>query len=422
MLKIEIRFFLTVILSLLFGLTACNRERRTSIVPEKVSDTIINREIKKVTFFIENSASMFGYVNGSTNYVDVLTELADKPRFADERTHREFNFINGGDSIEITPIGNDPSVLDNQLNRSGFNVGDVKQSNLNEMFRIALDKAVNDSISILISDGLYDLGNSPDPVANIHIAGRETRTKFIERISTGDIQTILIKLNSNFNGKYYLASKPGFEKLKQKRPFYIWIFGDSKLLNEYFPESYISKLSGYQAMARFLKLNKINTPYQPIVSSKPLGRFKFDKKVKNKLVDARPDREGNFRFSIAIDFSSIPTDNDYLQLIDNYSCDGNFKITGIEPSAKKIFEVNDFKPTHLITLSTDKSPIGTLEIKLKNVTPLWIASTNVDDEDEIQGDTSHTYGFKFLTEAIREAYDYNNEEMNITSFTIEITN
>ena len=288
-----IRLIIISLFLALIVIASCKRERNPTPtktpVPEKVP------KISKVTFYLENSESMFGYVNGTTNYIDVITELAEKPEFASENTLREFNFINGGENIKITPIGNTPSSLRNNLNLEGFDVGDKTKSNLNGMFQIALEKAVGDSISVLISDGLYDVGRLPDPVSAIRIAGRETRTKFIQRLDLGNVQTILIKLNSNFNGNYFYTSRSGLVRLNQQRPFYIWIFGESRLLNKYFPENYLNELAGYESMVRFLKLNKIKIPYE-VVSVNPLGRFKFDHKTKNKLVDASPVGKEIFNF------------------------------------------------------------------------------------------------------------------------------
>ena len=108
-------------------------------------------------------------------------------------------------------------------------------------------------------------------------------------------------------------------------------------------------------------------------------------------------------------------------MIDNYSCNGNFQVKEIKRPERKIFEVN-FEPSHLITLFTDKSPNGNLEIKLKNLIPPWISQTDRGNESNMENDTSHTYGFNFLIDAISEAYDYQNKELPITTFNIEITN
>lgn len=384
------------------------------IVPVK-SDTI-----SKAIFFIENSESIFGYVNGFTEYVDVISELAEKPKFADEKTLREFYFINGGNNLKITSIGNDPAVLKTKLNKTGFRCGDVTKSNLNSMFQKALEKARKDTISILISDAIYDIGQPQAPMNALATEGKETRSRFIERLDEGDLQTIMVKLYSHFDGDYFPVTG-GRIKIKQTRPFYIWIFGETALLNKYFSEEYINSLKGYADMARFLKFNELHIPYQ-VTAQKTIGTFKFNKISKNKLNDVESDRNGQgFQFSFATDFSSLPYSDSYFQTTNNYSCsDDNYKVTSVTVIKKKIYEVPAFTPTHLITVSTQNSPYCELNISLKNVVPIWIINTNSDNESNIKSDTTQTFGFKFLTNAISEAYSYKNKDKNIANFTFEI--
>ena len=45
------------------------------------------------------------------------------------------------------------------------------------MFQIALEKAKADTISILISDAIYDLGRPEAPMNALSTEGRETRSK-----------------------------------------------------------------------------------------------------------------------------------------------------------------------------------------------------------------------------------------------------
>lgn len=397
-------------------------ESESSDTKNLTSKPIIVRpsKIGKATFFIENSESMFGYVNGFTEFVDVLSELSEKPMFAAENTPREFFFINGGEDLEITPIGDDPALLKDKLNTKGFRCGDYTKSNLNSMFQVALEKARQDTISILISDAIYDIGRVGAPMNALSTEGRETRSKFITRLEQGDLQTILIKLHSNFKGDYFPVSG-GRIRVNQIRPFYIWIFGNTELLNKYFSEEYIESLEGYSDLARFLKFEGLNIPYQA-TSQKLLGRLRFDRSNKNKLIDVTPDRSGQgFQFSFAADYSQLPFSDTYFKNVDNYTCSNDYQVKEVTEIRKKIPGIIAFNPTHLITVSSSKNPYGTLDITLKNVVPDWIETTNTDVESNIQENTTQTFGFKFLTEAISEAYAFQNKEKNVTKFSFEIT-
>ena len=425
---IPIKLPFAILLLALLSIVSCKNDTKPNdnnvvpAAPPAVVTTPKEPKIEKVTFYLENSASMFGYVNGATEYVDVLTELAQKPQFAKEKTPREFNFINGGENVKITPIGNDPTDLTYKLNKKGFSCGDVTKSNLNEMFQIALNKAKGDSISILISDGIYDVENNSKTA--LKTLGRTTRTKFIQRLNTGDIQTIMIKLNSDFKGYYYPISINGRVQIDQKRPYYIWIFGKSQLLNKYFPEEYISeKLNGYKSMIRFLKIGNSKIPYQATTYNKK-GGFRFNSNDKNILENVESDRNTKeFKFSVAVDYSSLPFSDSYLNATTNYEINHNFKILSIEnydPDKKKIFGLK-LEPTHIITVQTNNSPFGDLHISLKNTIPNWIDNTNMDNDSNITGNTSQTIGFKYLTKGITDAYEkFKTKEGLITTFTIKL--
>ena len=391
--------------------------------PDEIVPTHSYTKINKVTFYIENSASMFGYVNGYTQYIDVLTELAEKPDFARENTDRSFNFINGGEVIKITPIGDNPSQLRPKLNKKGYKCGDYKHSNLNEMFKIALNDANNGNISILISDGIYDVDAGSNSANAIVSQGKATRTKFIEKLSNSNVQTIMVKLKSDFHGSYYHVSKKGSTKINQPRPYYIWIIGESELLNKYFSSDYLSSLNGYEAIARFLKVGDTNIPYQVTAYGKK-GRYRPDRENKNILNNVEEARAGGgFGFSIAVDFSSLPFSDIFFESIDNYAVKGSYSITEIEryDSIEKKLKGIPFGPTHLIVVHSNNKPIGKLSIILKNKFPNWINNSSMENDMDIINDSRHTVGLQYLTQGIGDAYqEFSNKDNIITSFNIEI--
>lgn len=387
---------------------------------KEATKTPKERKIGKAVFYLENSESMFGYVNGYTEYVSVVSGLAYKNRFSDENTERQFYFINGGDNLKINYIGNKASDLNDKLNLKSYSCGDITKSNLNSMFQIALSIAKQDTISILISDGIYDIGKRQAPMNALSTEGNETKEKFINRLSEGDFQTIIIKLNSHFDGKYFPVTG-GIKRLSQDRPFYIWIFGETELLNEYFNDEYIESLKGFNDIARFLRLTELKVPYEATAENK-IGEFDFDKGDRNKLLNVEPDRNGNaFQFSVAVDFSDLPFSGSFFTTTNNYSIsNSNMKIKAVSEIGNTKLYGLDFTPTHLIILGTERSPICQLKISLLNKVPKWIGETNLKDESDIIGDTTHTFGFKFLTDAISDAYKYKNKQKNIANFQIEL--
>lgn len=418
---------------LIFLIISCNNDKRSSkddildynldTILTNNSDTkpkqknIIKPEkIAKAIFYIENSESMFGYVNGPTDYVDVVSDLSEKPEFVINNTNREFWFVNGGKEIKLNKIGNDPILFKDKLNKQAFRVGNICESNLNLMFQIALEKAKKDTISILLSDGIYSVNGYDDLIKR----GKETRSRFIERLTEGDLQTLILKMKSQFVGDYFPITG-GRLNMSQNRPYYIWIFGDTDLLNKYFSDEYIKSLKNFQDAARFLKINQFQIPYE-ITSHNTIGSFRTERNSKNVLSDVKKNRNTKeFQFSIAVDFSDIPLSESYLISRKNYDISNtDYDIVSLEKAnGIKLFNLN-IKPTHIITLRTNKSPYGDLELSLLNSLPNWIDETNINNEDDIVGDERHTFGFKFLVNGIHAAYDEINQKENIATFKVQL--
>lgn len=425
-----IRFFV-IILLITFSSAGCknsdNRDIRSGksrsaeneIVPVKKEEDAV---LEKVTFFIENSGSMLGYVNQANEFKNSLVGLAYLPEF--DKADKSFYFINGTSDlskksgIQINFIGNDPDNLKNKLDPASFKIGDNRFSDLNKMFEIALDSAEGNQISILVSDCIYDVGNDDDPLTALKIEIQKTQQAFRKRLENENIQTLFIKTNSRFNGLYYYASKKGHENLvNAERPFYAIFFGKTELLNKLLTEQNIaSKIEGPFETARFFVNDEKVIPYQIVPSLDHIGSFKLDFKNKSKLTDAKPFKNA-FQFTFSADFSPLPFSDSYLTSISSYDClYSNYRVAKIEKILKKHTGVEG---THLITVFTDKNPLGDLEIVLKNVTPGWILETDIDNENEI--DNIHTYGFKSLTDAVSKAYEYKNKGNNPAIFKIAIT-
>ncbi len=426
--------FLTLIILISFNISGCksrssNSNNAVTTKPEpsenipvpvqKVDNTIL----EKVIFFIENSGSMFGYVSQANEFKNSLVGLAYLPEF--DRAAKSFYFINGtsnplkNSGIIIKYVGSDPDLFKNNLNQKSFNTGDVRYSDLNKMFEIALDSARGNQISTLVSDCIYDVGEENDPLTALKIEIQKTQQAFRNRLGNENIQTLIIKAGSRFDGLYHYASKKGSKKLvNEERPFYIIFFGKTQLLNKILTEQNIgSKVEGPYETARFFINDGKNIPYQIVPSVDLKGEFKQDFKNKFKLINARA-LKNEFQFAIAADFSSLPFSDSYLASVANYEClNSNFNVIKVVKISKRIPGVTG---THLITVFTDKSPLGDLEIVLKNLTPGWVTETDTDNEEFI--DSSHTFGFKSLTDAIGEAYEYKNSGMNPATFRISISN
>jgi len=397
----------------------------TSETASPVSNLVMpEKKLEMITFFIENSGSMFGYVRGNTEFVSVLTELAQKPDLVRLNTNFDYMFINGR-APTVTPIGNTANLLTSRLNPAGFQVGDFGNSNLNAMFEVALANAGGNNVSILISDCIYAVGGLTNPLSAIINEGRGLRSIFIHRLEQENIQALVVQLSSRYQGRYFPGMGGVINNLDQQRPYYVWIFGDSDLLNHHFPESYFSSLPGYNNLARFFKTDEFNTSFE-VVSFNDVGRYRQDRNDPNTIHSVRLDRLTNeFQFSIAIDFKSIPYPESYLLDKTNYICSDNYQIISISPATELsalIINALPFEPTHVITVKAEASPIGTLRVALKYVFPRWIEESTTDNDRHSPVDTNTTFGLHQLMQSIKEAYMEHSSSEILAPFIINIQN
>lgn len=427
-----------ILLSLFLLLTnsGCNLERRSGTQTRSqeierdmalIGDSIVSRadSVGDVFFFIENSGSMMGYVAHGGNYSSAIISLGYHPIFDNSTIY--FNLINGtdiprrGTGVKITPLGNDPAVLRATLTRNGFNTGDIHNSDLTRFFELAMEKAYGNNISILISDFLFDVGTDANPLISLQNEGERTKSIFRRRIAEKNLQTIIVKATSHFNGRYSFSSRTGSVNLNHDRPFYIAIFGDSYLLNAFMPDSYLEQLAGFNYSARFFLSDEITVNYRATAYNKR-GEFRFDRDNPNKLIDAQP-RNNIFQFSLAVDFSKLPFSSTFFLDKSNYALSNpNFNIVSISDTVPDLVGLPaEFNPTHLITINTTGRPVGELNISLLSRFPEWITNSTLVNENDIIGNQTQTYALEYLIRSISEAYQYMNNRQSIVSLKVELT-
>ncbi len=412
--------FLFLITAMLLG---CG-ERKSELV-ESQKNSVPGVKLQKVTFYLENSESMFGYVNGLTEYVQVISELSSKSDFISNGIQKEYVLINGKSPLSVNSLGDISSKLNSFLTPAGYNKGNTSSSELNEMLKLAMQNAGNGKISVFISDGIFDINQKAQFLKFLTLESVVTKGNFINKLSkSSSFQTLLIKLNSQFDGKYFFASQNRVQKINQKRPYYIWVFGDSHLVNQYLSERFINEsLVGRTDYLRFIKLGLSNVQYGITKVINQKGKFDVHRNNPHSIENAEKDPTGNFSFSFAVDLSSIPFSESYFTNKSNYSLSNNYQISSIQrirPQQKAFLPIiNNFNPTHVITLicKPQTSHLGGINLQLKYVLPNWINKSSPTPEVV---DSSSTFGFDKLTSGIAEAYNVHNQNKNLAEFKFQI--
>ena len=290
---------------------------------------------------------------------------------------------------------------------------------------MALDSIPNQT-SILLTDALYDISSNKDsycridkPMERLKRELIKLRSNFSQKLDTIGFQTVLLKANSSFRGRYYYATKPGkcVERIDQWRPYYYFLFGNSQLLNNHELATSLKKLNHVSEGVSYQKFQTYSPAYEVMYyksSNNTRGTYNTCRGENNCLNGISRDRNnGGFDFLFQVDLSKYVwydwTDKSQYRLNNE-----NFEVSNIK-------EIDDPIYSHEFTISTESASIYDRDLQI-NIpfpscySPLWINKSSSDNENNIKGDTQTTWGFNYIVEQIQETYCQEKQTLSQLNF------
>jgi hypothetical protein len=394
------------------------------------ASSVDSRNNGNVNFYFENSASMFGYLE-QKNFQQTVNRI----------------FLNiDRDKLSATSfVNNKEYPQDNileKINNAKVRVGDITSSDHRFIFENAIKKAANNNLSIVITDGIYSVKKG-----NLNLVSIEIESAFKNALKVSEIESVILKMSSNFKGKYFSSTcaSEGGKKINQERPYYVIMFGNANRINNALDEIVIIEdLPGYKEQARFSLTKNLNPSYTILTTGEEKhGEFKptvrgtdiiqdISEAAKYKGIGSNDDRY--LQFAIAIDLSDVSVPEQYLKDLKNYTVseelgysiesiiaiDELSKASDTYKKVQKVNESNNLALSHLIVVKSATKLYGALEISLNNNLPSWIQETGDDDDCDIKGDTEHTFAFDELIIGISRAYDKVNKKKEILKIKVNI--
>lgn len=401
--------------------------------PAKRSEVAL---LKNVNFYLENSGSMNPYTKGSTDFNRAINTLLRDIDLLSLDTVKIY-----AANTKIHPLDQDLDMFISSLYNNGIpKVGNTNNSDLHLIFENLLDEYESGNISILVTDAIYSVeGTREKLLGNLEQKALKTRNYFYKTLQNKDFGTLCLKMSSNYDGEYYPAAG-GRININQERPYYIWLFGDGKLLKEFSEKLKLFNLPGYNNSVYSVKNGSLSLEYSIVEHSVGnIGSFKPETRnryplhsIKDAEKASRGEMQGQFGFAVAVDFSVIPLPENHLLEPENYNITSEeyelYSITKIDgsldPNARKylssVEETLNNTFTHLLFFKTEQKFLQSFDVQLKNEIPQWINETGIDDDSEIKGDTQQTFGFDKLISGILDAYNEVNKEDNIVSFRLTV--
>jgi hypothetical protein len=275
-----------------------------------------------------------------------------------------------------------------------------------------LDSLHKNEIVVLSSDCIYSLGKGQDSQGKLNYQKSLTHDAFNDALKKFDLETICLKMKSDFNGDYYdLNDHP--TSISNERPYYFWLIGEKKILNEYTLKLIRDMKGIVNSYSLSNNANEKQPYYTVLKETNKIGSFRQTDRsqlaVKN-IEDIKYDN-GQLQFAIAIDLSNVPVDSTYLKDVKNYKVPDGFIVKSVEEINKNKLSQRDrlilekTPATHIITISaTDKYSIQNLKIELSNQIPQWVFDSNSMNDQNIKDQLDKTFGFAYLVGGVSEAY------------------
>lgn len=335
----------------------CDGSQLKDVVYDYISD--INRISSKTELYYINSM-LIPYNGNLTNYIKALNPTA---------------FKNAGG------------------NRSNTDLGDLIANVLNE---------VNDTtVCIFISDCILDLPakDAQKFLTNCEIHIKDEVINAQKRVP--DLGIEILKLSSDFNGKYFYPNGT-VEILKDvKRPYYMWIFGNKNYLSKLNTAVPFSQLAKYDLSGIVAFANHSNVPFDI-----------FNKALTSKII---VPAHGDYHITIQADFRTTLQPDGVIQDKGNYTFNSStIVVDGIYP-------ISDAKSkySHFIRFTIPKGTNIAQDCLTFNTPkiPSWVSESNDETGVNIQENINKTTGIKYLIQGVADAYK--NEKVS-TSFNFNV--
>ncbi|MGK7395279.1 MAG: hypothetical protein ACNS62_11950 [Candidatus Cyclobacteriaceae bacterium M3_2C_046] len=361
--------------------------------------------------FLENSASMDGYVHGITEFETAIYNLLGDLKISDFCDSLNLYYINNSIPYQKTnAMAADLEDFIEKLEPSEFRQkgGDRSASDLKNILNNVLQTVDQENAAILISDFVFSPGNNANAQDYLSNQSVGIKIDFAEKMKTTNLALSILQLNSSFNGFYYdQYDKP--VSINGQRPYYIWLFGTKDQLAQIQEAQILENIiGGYQNKLTLAGIGTSSEPEYKILYKPRLGEFSARSLAEGMITQAKPAKGPNgqnlFRFNLAVDFSQVLQEQPYFLDASNYRVNPNYEL--------EISWINDSEEylngyTHQLQLQTDALREEIVEVELMGKIPQWIYTSSTENDTGMAGNSNlmdKTFGLSYLIEGVYGAF------------------
>ncbi len=373
-----------------------------------------------LSVFIENSASLDGYVQGKTNFKQDLYRFLSDLRAEGFAQEINLNYINSKTPI-IKENANDDELRDyfEELNPQNFrNAGGNRgSSELSNIFKRVLDKVDKKKISILISDCVFSPGKGLD--ATNFLESEQSTIKLAVRNkldSFPDLAILGIMMKSEFNGSYYNQLNQPKKLTQVSRPYYIWIMSDVTYMNDFINSRTFYRCN--DCPYAVYSDNDFDPSYQlKRYPRKGNYKIKSDHSIKFESLEERGKDKGLFGFTVELDLSGLLISKDLIQDKSAYEFSEAYLIDSI-------FWTDKRNQIDYFMISDDPKTSNEVGLSLSFQNPKWIERANISDDRSLEQNNSFlldkTLGIENMFDGILDAYMFNQNKSDYFNLSISV--
>lgn len=379
-----------------------------------------------VNVFLENSKSMDGYVKrgGDASFKTAVSNLLADIKISNVCDSLNLGYINKvilyqKKNASSPGIQHFFETLDPDTFRDKG--GDRSVSDLSSILERVLQTVDDRNAAIVISDFVFSPGRNAQAQEYLNVQSMSIKMNFAEKRRSFDLATIIVQLESDFDGKYYDKTNTPIQ-LTAKRPYYIWILGSKQQVKQILKSKLVDNIKGYQHKLLLHAIKDEQPPAFKIMYKPQIGRFDAKLLPEGIITNAVMSKDGKFGFNMAVNFSNGLLEEEYVVDTANYILsNSHYHLTVEAIQDKSNPALNGF--THLLHLSTDQLRDEMLEISVVGKPPSWVYTASSQDDSNILQDDDEkrrTFGFRYLVEGVCSAFYPAAASNTLCKFNIQI--
>jgi hypothetical protein len=364
--------------------------------------------------YIENSMSMDGYVNGSTEFKNAIYGFLSDILLKTNGLTDSLNlfYVNS----EMLPFKEDVRDFIEKLNPVAFKTRGGKRgsSDIGLILEKMVQQTAANKVSLMVSDCVFSPGKGKNAKDYLVAQGIGVKRAFADALMQHpNLATVVIQLKSSFSGSYYdYENHP--VALNAKRPYYIWLMGSDLNIKKLLETIDVKQIKngGISAIYAMYPAGNVNTPAFKILRTNKMGTFDLDRNnPQNAIIDAkvadRTENIGQFQLAVGIDLSKTGLSDDFLTEPKNYRLNAdNYTLTIQKiPESEQRNDPALSTFSHKLLLNTKNLKTQAVSIELMPALPTWVTASNSEDDRQQTGEElNKTFGIKYLVEGVSDAY------------------